>query len=84
MTTSIEIASPRPTLFLCRRTSAYADKPCEEAFLVYMPPENRAVHAEWAVEITECMAFVEAHGKCVFGIDKNGFNTVEIYDDYRE
>lgn len=27
-----EVATPRPGLFLCSRTRAYGDKPCEEAF----------------------------------------------------
>ena len=41
------------------------------------------IQARWAVEITDLMQFVATHGRCIIGIE-NGYNAIEIYDDYRE
>jgi len=39
---------------------------------------------KWAVRIDNIMEFVKKYGQCVIEIDLNGFNTIEIYDGYRE
>lgn len=40
--------------------------------------------AGWFVEISDVMDFVRKHGDCVVSIDNDGYETIEIYDDYRE
>lgn len=112
---------PRPSLFLCRRTSTCGGKPCDEAFEVvlvntdtrscddpkkilahhgtdgdwYERGTNHRVEAgmirrdlgtktKWAVELPDVMPFVKKYGDCVVGVNDDGFNEIEIYDDYRE
>lgn len=33
----LEVATPRPGLFMCSRASMYSEKPCEEAFKALVP-----------------------------------------------
>lgn len=40
--------------------------------------------AGWFVEIPDVMDFVRQHGDCVVSIDDDGYESIEIYDDYRE
>jgi hypothetical protein len=38
----------------------------------------------WFVELTDVMEFVREYGECVLSVDNDGFDCIEIYDDYRE
>lgn len=49
-----------------------------------MIKRDMGVREVWAVQITDLQAFVDRHGKCVVSRDRDGFATVEIYDDWRE
>jgi len=40
--------------------------------------------SSWFVELTDIMAFVREYGECVLSVDSDGFDTIEIYDYYRE
>ncbi len=71
--------TPRKGLYLVSRTSAYGDKPCDEAFKL-----DIVGCEEWAIEVSDIQDFVDRYGNCIVGRDSNGFCTVEIYDDYRE
>ena len=39
---------------------------------------------QWFVEIPDVMEFVRKNGTCVVSIDRDGHESIEIYDDYRE
>ena len=39
---------------------------------------------DWFIEISDIMQFVRDNGRCVVDIDDDGFNTIEIYDSWRE
>lgn len=39
---------------------------------------------EWAIKTNNIFDFVKKYGSCIINIDVDGFNTIEIYDDYRE
>jgi hypothetical protein len=34
--------------------------------------------------ITDIMNLIDKYGECIIGRNAGGFNTIEIYDDYRE
>lgn len=40
--------------------------------------------AGWFIEIPDVMDFVRQYGDCVVSIDEDGYESIEIYDDYRE
>lgn len=82
---TVEPIVPRAGLYLCWRTSTHDVKPCEEAFKVAIRRNLAVVEVVWAVEVSDMQEFVEKYGDCVVGrSSKNGFCTIEIYDDYRE
>lgn len=46
---------------------------------------DRGTTESWFTEISDLMEFVRYHKEpCIFSIDEDGFQEVEIYDGYRE
>jgi len=82
------VVVPRPGLFRVFRTSETRcspnKAPCLEATAYQCVKRDVGYSQAWFVELTDVMEFVREYGECVLSVDNDGFNCIEIYDDYRE
>ena len=74
---------------LVSRTSAYDEKPCEEAFVVKLPGSNRVYYGVKIGTIDQLNDFINKYGRCIISnlnnVRKNkDLYEIEIYDDFRE
>ena len=79
------VLAPRDGLYIIKRTSG--EHPCNDAVKVRATTTTSKAGLQWEfvwmIEIDDLMNFVDENGECIISLNKDGFATIEIFDDYR-
>ena len=79
------VLAPRDGLYIIKRTSGR--HPCPDAVKVRATTTTSKAGLQWEfvwmIEIDDLMNFVDENGECIISLNKDGFATIEIFDDYR-